>query len=247
MTQQQLIWRLKQQPRQSNWLDDFGRGIAATTDALGEFGRFSRQALNAAEDLTKQLIKTGTEGFKGLTESSTAMNIGLSKTIEINQVLQKKFLDVAKAASFVEERNSILNKSFGISSVNAAKLSQKFIEMSKAQQIAGQKTAISGEAMMEYAGNIKKMLPTYNQLTTSNESYYKGLQQTQAALITGIGLSEEQANSFTQFAGANAANAAQQLKATEIMAKAKQKVLQKLAQKFNCNMVAYLDRWNEQQ
>jgi hypothetical protein len=220
MTQQQLIWRLKQQPRQSTWIEDFGRGIAATTDALREFGRFTGQALNAAEDLTKQLIKTGTEGFKGLTESSTAMNIGLSKTIEINQVLQKKFLDVAKAASFVEERNSILNKSFGISSVNAAKLSQQFLDMSKAQQIAGQKTAISAEAMMEYAGSIKKILPTYDQANKKGDQYYKGLQQTQAALVTGIGLSEEQANSFTQFAGANAANAAQQLKATEIMAKA---------------------------
>ncbi len=219
MTNQQFIQHLKQQPRHGFDINSFINGVGSAIDALSAFGRYSTQAVTAAKNLSEQLIETGEKGFKGLLDSQVSLNLGLSKTIEINQVLQNKFLTLGKAASFVEERNAVLNKGFGISSKNAAELSKKFIQLSKENKVFGNQIVFSGEAMNEFAVNIKKMLPTYNQLANAESSYYKSLQQSQAILVSGIGLSEEQANAFTQFAGAGELNAARQLQLTETIAK----------------------------
>ena len=93
--------------------------------------------------------------------------------------------------------------------------------MAKSMSGTSLATQVSGESLMKYAGSIKKLLPTYQQLGKEDSKYYKGLVQSQHILQSNLGLTEEQANAFTQYAGANAVNAAQQLKATEILAKAK--------------------------
>ena len=214
MTQLQHIQRLKQQPRHSaSFLDDI-------SSAFKGFTGYAAGALSAAKTLTEEGLEAAVEGFAGLTEATIASNVGLAKTISMTQALQTKFLEVAKAASFFEERNKVLNKSFGISSANAESLSKQFIDMAKSMSGTSLATQVSGETLMKYAGSIKKMLPTYQQLGKEENKYYKGLLQTQQVLKAGLGLSDEQADAFTQYAGANAANAAQQLKATEIMAKA---------------------------
>jgi hypothetical protein len=213
MTQLQHIQRLKQQPRHgTSFLDDI-------SSAFRGFTGYAAGALSAAKRLTEEGLEAAVEGFKGLNNEMIASNVGLAKTISMTEALQTKFLEVAKAASFFEERNKVLNKSFGVNSANAERLSNQFIKMSAAMSGASLETQVSGESLMKYAGSIKKMLPTYQQLGKEENRYYKGLIQSQHILKASLGLSEEQADAFTQYAGANAENAAQQLKATEIMAK----------------------------
>lgn len=214
MIQQQLIQHLKKQPKQGRgFIDDF-------TDSISDLLGFMTNVASTAKTLTSDGLKAAADGFKGLNDETIAANVGLAKTISMTQALQTKFLEVAKAASFFEERNKVLNKSFGISSANAEKLSKQFIAMGESMSKTSLATQVSGESLMKYAGSIKKMLPTYQQLGKQEDKYYNGLQQSQHILQAGIGLTEEQANAFTQYAGANAENAAQQLKATEILAKA---------------------------
>jgi hypothetical protein len=132
------------------------------------------------------------------------LNRGLGKLNSINENIGKSFTDVAKKATFLEQRNSGLNKSFGITSKAAFTLSTDL------QKTAGN-LGISGVQAMKYAGNLKKLLPTMHQHNKSNNDTYQGLQMVQHAMQAGMGLSEEQANAYTQYAGAAADNASQMM------------------------------------
>jgi len=220
MTQQQLIQRLKQQPRHRNIFDAIFDGSEGLKNAFNELKSAAGSAIGTVETLTTKMLKAGSQGFKGLAEGTIAVNVGLAKTIAMTEALQGAFLDVAKAATFFETRNAVLNKGFGISSGNAEALSKQFIKMSAAMSGNSLESKISGEAMMKYAVSIKKMLPTFQQLGQESEGYYQGLQQSHHILQASLGLTEEQANAYTQYAGANAANAAQQIAFTKEVAEA---------------------------
>jgi hypothetical protein len=223
MTQRQFIQDLKKQPRHgmaTNWWQDVQAGAEKVGEALSAFTSYGTEATKAAKEITEQMIETGTEGFAGLLKETVALNIGLAKTIEINQGLQKTFISIASAATFLEKRNAVLNKGFGISSQNAEILGNKLATLSKELSGGSIQTKISQESLMKYAVSIKSMLPTMNQAKQTTNEYYKGLQQSQFILQESIGLTEEQANAYTQYAGANAENAARQLQFTQQVAAA---------------------------
>lgn len=210
MTQQQFIRRLKQQPKHG-MADSFWDGIEDIGNALSSFVQYGTDATAAAKTLTETLLNTGKQGFAGLLSDTVSLNVGLAKTIEINNVLQKKFIEVASAATFLEKRNSVLNKGFGISSKNAEILANDLAQLSKDFAKGSVNTQISQESLMKYAVSIKKMLPTMKQAGKTDTQYYKGLQQAQFILQESIGLTEDQANAYTQYAGSSAENAARQL------------------------------------
>lgn len=227
MTQKQLIQHLKQQPKQSNALDDLGRSwesvkgtFGAITTALSDFATYSASATEAIAKLSKTMIDTGKEGFKGLLQDSVALQLGMAKVLDINDNLTSAFKNLAQAATFLERKNSVLNKGFGISSVNSEKLAGKLHTLSTELSGNSVQSQISTDAMMKYAVSIKKMLPTLNQATKTSDAYYQGLQQSQFILKESLGLSEEQADAYTQYAGANAENAVRQLTFTQDVAKA---------------------------
>ena len=222
MTQQQLIQRLKQQPKQGmpSWYESLSSGIEQTGQALSTFTRYGTQATEAIAQIGEAAIKTGTEGFAGLLKGSVALNTGLAKVLDINTRLQDTFLNVASAASIVEKRNSVLNKGFGITSKQSELFTNNLKKLSKEISGNSAETQISLAATQEYAVSIKKLLPTLNQAKKTTDVYYQGLQQSQFILRDSIGLSEEQANAYTQFAGANATNAVRQLEFSRQVAEA---------------------------
>jgi hypothetical protein len=224
MTQQQLIQRLKQQPKQGmpmpSWYESLSSGIEQTGQALSTFTQYGTQATQAIAQIGEAAIKTGTEGFAGLLKGSVALNTGLAKVLDINTRLQDTFLNVASAASIVEKRNSVLNKGFGITSKQSELFTNNLKKLSKEISGNSAETQISLAATQEYAVSIKKLLPTLNQAKKTTDVYYQGLQQSQFILRDSIGLSEEQANAYTQFAGANATNAVRQLEFSRQVAEA---------------------------
>jgi len=147
-----------------------------------------------------------------LTVPISDINTGLDKLVAVNRGIGKSFQEVAKKATFLEQRNSELNKTFGITS-NAA-----FTLSSNLQKTANN-IGISGEQAIKYAGSLKKLLPTMYQQMGANNETYEGLQMVQHAMQAGMGLSEEQANAFTEYAGAHSNNASQMLKVAEEVAK----------------------------
>ena len=140
------------------------------------------------------------------------LNTGLDKLVAVNRGIGKSFQEVAKKATFLEQRNSELNKSFGITSDAAFNLSSNLQETAK-------NIGISGVQAIKYAGSLKKLLPTMYQQMGANNKTYEGLQMVQHAMQAGMGLSEEQANAFTEYAGAHSKNASQMLAVAEEVAK----------------------------
>ena len=225
MTQQQLIQRLKQQPKQSSLADlakdwDAIKGVATSIgSALADLTQYGTQATEAIAQLSATMIKTGEKGFKGLLNESVALQLGMAKVLDVNDTLMTAFKDTAKAATFLERKNSVLNKGFGISSKNSQKLAKELNTLSKSISGNTAESQISTDSMMKYAVSIKTMLPTLKQAGNTSTQFYTGLQQSQHILQASLGLTEEQANAFTQFGAANFENAARQIQFSEQVAK----------------------------
>ena len=225
MTQQQLIQRLKQQPKQSSLADltkDWNaiKGVATSIgSALADLTQYGTQATDAIAQLSATMIKTGEKGFKGLLNDSVALQLGMAKVLDVNDTLMTAFKDTAKAATFLERKNSVLNKGFGISSKNSQKLAKELNTLSKSISGNTAESQISTDSMMKYAVSIKTMLPTLKQAGNTSTQFYTGLQQSQHILQASLGLTEEQANAFTQFGAANFENAARQIQFSEQVAK----------------------------
>jgi hypothetical protein len=183
LSQQQLIDKLKRQPR---------HGMANELSAAALILELKASALNAAPAVADLNVKT------------IALGVGLNSIVAAAQNTSKVFSDITNSALVLELRNKELNKTFGINSTKAAELSSKL-------QGTADALKVSGTQMMKYAGNIKSIIPTMNTLEKTNNSYYKGLARVQQVLTTNLGLSEEQAASYSLFAAGAGKNAQDQL------------------------------------
>jgi hypothetical protein len=174
----------------------------ALQDLIDEFKKLPELG-GIAGDVATSVFNT-VNAFKALDDATVRSVTGLEKQLAINQKLSKVLADLAKPAFALEKRNAALNKSFGISSLGAAKLSQNFVKLAA-------EINVSNTRMQEYAGNIHKMLPTLNQLNVSNNKQYKGLVNVNNVLTKNLGLSAQQAEEFSFYATQNGKNAQSQL------------------------------------
>lgn len=192
LTQQQLIAKLKRQPKhgmaKKGLLDEIG-------DAAG--GAAFLVELKASALAAKPALDV-------LGESTVALNVALEAQVAAGQEAAKVYTELTKGALFLELRNKELNKTFGINSEKAAALSSVLQKQADAM-------GVSGKQMLKYAGNIKGIVPTIDVLKAQNNDYYKGLARVQQVLTTNLGLTEEQAASYSLFAAGAGKNAEDQL------------------------------------
>jgi hypothetical protein len=196
LSQQQLIDKLKRQPR---------HGMANPLSAAALILELKAAAAAAAPALV------------ALDEPLVQLGLGLEVMASAAEKTAKTFTDVTEASLYLELRNKELNKTFGINSEKAATLSSV---LQKQADIMG----VSGVQMMKYAGNIKSIVPTINVLKAQNNDYYKGLARVQQVLTTNLGLTEEQAASYSLFAAGAGKNAEDQLASQAGLANAIEKV-----------------------
>ena len=187
------IHRLKQQPRH-------GRGLL---DEIMNAGTVLANATSAANSVKNALTE--------LNESSNNLVRGFEKQQAVNQALIKTFDDAAKASLYLELRNKDLQKAFGTNSIIAAKLSENI------QKIAT-KFGYAGKEAQKYAASVKNIIPTLDQINVKNQNYLDGLMGVQRVLTTSLGLSEDQAASYTGLATQNGKNAAAMLQSTKQLA-----------------------------
>lgn len=119
-----------------------------------------------------------------------------------NKGLIAQYDELNKQIAFLEDRNKELNKTFGIGSVAAAKLSTTY------QKLANAAKSFSGEQAIVYGNNIRKMLPMYKQQGKENDTQFKNLMAIQHVLTTNMGLTEEEAANYTMYASKAGENAA---------------------------------------
>ena len=99
-----------------------------------------------------------------------------------------------------ENRNKELNKTFGINSISAAKLSMTIHTLANEQ-------GFSGAQAIKYAGSIKKLLPSLEQQGKEHDKTYESLQRIQHVLTTNLGLTETATEAYTLYASKNGENA----------------------------------------
>jgi len=162
-------------------------------------------------DKTVAAIKNLSTAMLDLDSKTSDQLRGLDKQIAYNEKLSERYIEAAKQTLTLERRNSQLNKSFGVGVRQAAKLSESF-------QVVAESLKISGVQVGAYAGSIKKMVPTLNQMTEAGGDMYKSLVQTQHILRTNLGLTEEQSNAYTQYAEQNGKSSSSMLLATKQLA-----------------------------
>jgi hypothetical protein len=183
ISQQQLIAKLKRQPK---------HGMANEAEALKLIAELKAAAL-AAEPAIDALDK-----------SSVQLGYGLELMASAAQKTAKTFIDLTNSSLYLETRNKELNKTFGLNSTKAAELSSRLHGTADALKV-------SGAQMMKYASNIKSIVPTMDVLKAQSNVYYKGLTRVQQVLTTNLGLSQEQAASYSLFAAGAGKNAQDQL------------------------------------
>jgi hypothetical protein len=193
MIDRSKIHHLKHQPRH-------GRGLRDDLDGVGD----------AAAAATNAFFKL--QGAYGeLNESANNLVRGFERQQAVNQKLISDFEAAAKASLYLELRNKDLQKAFGTNSIIAAKLSENI------QKIAT-KFGYAGKEAQKYAMAVKNIAPTLDQINVKNQNYLDGLMGVQRVLTTNLGLTEDQAASYTGLATQNGKNAVEMLKSTQQLA-----------------------------
>jgi hypothetical protein len=148
--------------------------------------------------------------------------IGKSKIVAINQEVAKSLQDIGDAATFFEQRLQALNQNFGITSAQAATLNQALEKQRAALNGTNTTFRATNLQVQQYASNLKKLLPLVDQANDklAGSDIQKRLMQTQRVLKTNLGLTDEQTNSFTQFAEATKQGSAAQLRFAKRFAEA---------------------------
>ena len=145
--------------------------------------------------LAKQIL-----GFEALRNETMLLNRGLDDQIGFNQELITTYVGLAAKSMVFEARNKELNKTFGINSMSAAKLSMTIHTLANEQ-------GFSGAQAIKYAGSIKKLLPSLEQQGKEHVKTYESLQRIQHVLTTNLGLTEAATEAYTLYASKNGENA----------------------------------------
>ena len=151
--------------------------------------------------------------------------------------LNTNLLNSIKNNTFLERRNSGLNKSFGVTSRGAAGLAEKFLDYANAINgtteaiVDGQKYttglanqyAISSLEIGKYAASLQTLIPLLDQANPKNiagtSEYLEGLYKGQSILQTSLGLTQEHALQFEEMATFSDKSALTQLAAIDAYAK----------------------------
>lgn len=188
----QLIARLKRQPRHGGAFDDFMKAL--------DTGKI----VVAAGAATTAYTQLG-GAFKALDTDSSLLVRSLETQVQVQRDLNTVYLKTAQSSLFLELRNKDLNKAFGLNSISAAKLSGKLQGVAKDLKI-------TGIQVQQYAINIKKMLPTLDQMRAADSKQYAGLMRVQQVMTTNLGLTADQAEKYMGYAGQRGKDAEATLK-----------------------------------
>jgi len=168
MTQFQLIQHLKRQPRLgAGPLDDF-------------------------KEAAEKVFNSLTSGLAALTNENTTLLVGLERQLGVNEALKKEQYKRIEGATLLEKRNAALNKSLGITSEQAGKISSEIANFSK-------NLKIGSSTLRGIQGTFKKLATTVDLTASGNRAVRKELATSQTLLTRNLQLSEQQAENFQYY------------------------------------------------
>lgn len=168
-------------------------------DLFTVFGAEVTNMTNVGVAFREKMVAQVT-GMDALNQQVVLLNRGLSTQIGYNKIVSDQYVNLAADSLVFENRNKSLNKTFGITSTAAAKVSTTIHTLAKAHKF-------SGEQAIKYAVGIKKMLPTFDQQSKSGEKTAESLQRIQHVLTTNLKLTDEATEAYTLYASKNGKNA----------------------------------------
>ena len=171
-------------------------------DLKNSFSTFTNSVVDATVVGAKMREKLyeQVKGMEALNQSTVLLNRGVSSQLGFNKKLIDSYVQLAADSMVFENRNKELNKTFGITSMGAANLSQTIHKLAKAH-------GFSGEQAIGYANSIKKMLPSFDQQSIKGAKTAESLQRIQHVLTTNLGLTEDATAAYSLYASKNGANA----------------------------------------
>lgn len=118
----------------------------------------------------------------------------VNNVIGVQRDYTSAVVNLTKRLTFLEQRNKELNKTFGISSKQAAALGTTYDKLAVS-------FGVSGESTRQYGQDLNKLLPGLQKTVAGSGKLGSGLVKLQNAFQQNLGLSGETANNFIRFAG----------------------------------------------
>jgi hypothetical protein len=212
------ISALKQQPRHGMPGDDNKEYISKVDAEIKKLQKNINDLAANADYALGEVTNNINASLKAFSDSSLTLQLGLNKLIGVFDQTAQAGVDYVKASTWLEQRNKELNKSFKLTSNEAAPLGQAYDKMSES-------LGTGGEQVRKYAQNIDKLLPGMSKMITGqakannfNKDFRNELFMTNAIMTDHLGMSEEAANKYQMFAAANDKSSMQMLGSTKAFA-----------------------------
>jgi hypothetical protein len=139
-----------------------------------------------------------------VSDSNSNLSMGLGKVIGIQESYATKINALVKNMTFLEERNSALNKSYGLNSISAAKFGKELRTLA----VNG---AVSGQKMMQYASDLKSLTSGFLSAGKEISGFGKKLLQAQQYMQNNLGVSAAAAEGYEYYASTIADSGAEAL------------------------------------
>jgi soluble cytochrome b562 len=198
------ILRLKQQPRHG--MADPPKRVSKSTANQAEISAAMTEMKNGLSDLG-EMVTDYSEVVDQLNKEHLGLQTGIGKLAKVFDDYETSIVATIKSATFLEQRNKALNKSFGITSITAAALGESYDSMAKDLNTGG-------ENIRKYAQNVNAMLPGMAKIIAGNEKFRTRLLGTNQFLTEHVGLTAEVSNGYEMFAAGAGKNSVELLAAT---------------------------------
>jgi hypothetical protein len=214
-----LISRLKQQPRHgmakknqneitpNDYFDAQKKFITEWSKFQLEFSRDSETVRSSLNDLFN-VMKTGfTEVVGSVMDSSVILQTGLNQVSHVFDATTSSALKLIKSATYLEQRNAALNKTFRMNVINAANLGEQY-------DLMAEKIGLGGEALRRTGARIEALIPGMGGLIAKNKmwdarrqenidvsnKFNQGLILTNTLLEDNLGVTGEAAQNYELYA-----------------------------------------------
>jgi hypothetical protein len=139
-----------------------------------------------------------------VSDGNSNLSMGLGKVIGIQESYATKINALVKNMTFLEERNSALNKSYGMTSISAAKFGKELRTLAVISKIGGEK-------LMQYAADLKSMTSGFLAAGNASTGFRKNLLQAQTYMQNNLQVSAAAAEGYEYYASTIADSGAEAL------------------------------------
>ena len=203
-TNMESILRLKQQPRQGT--TDPPKRVTKATKTQAEISAAMTEMKSGLSDLG-EMVTDYSQVVDALNKEHLGLQTGIGKLAKVFDDYETSIVATIKSATFLEQRNKALNKSFGITSITAAALGESYDKMAETLNTGG-------ENIRKYAQNVNAMLPGMAKIIAGNEKFRTRLLGTNQFLTEHVGLTADVSNGYEMFAAGAGQNSVELLAAT---------------------------------